>query len=116
MTTTKYENMINALRKLADMNENDGTSDYIIKVQRDAADMIEELYSGQHTQKTLPECEFLRLTDVLSIFPVSKTSWYRGIDKGLYPKPINIGMRSVAWHVDDIKMLIEKAKSGGFND
>jgi len=49
----------------------------------------------------------LKLPDVLAIVPVSYTRWYEGIKSGLYPSPVRIGLRSVAWRAADIKKLVE---------
>lgn len=50
---------------------------------------------------------FLRLRDVLALFPVSRASWYAGIVKGIYPPSVALGPRSVGWRTSDIKALIE---------
>ena len=56
---------------------------------------------------------FYRLKDVLSIFPVSKYVWYKGMRDGLYPKPIKLGQRAVGWKKADIHDLVEKHSNGG---
>ena len=38
----------------------------------------------------------LKIDAVLSLFPVSRSSWYTGIKSGIYPKPVKLGPRSVA--------------------
>jgi len=48
----------------------------------------------------------LRLPDVLSIFPVSRSSWWAGVKDGRYPAGIKIGPRSTAWQLSDIQELI----------
>ena len=48
----------------------------------------------------------LRLQDVLSAFPVSRSSWYEGIKLGLYPSPARLGRRTVAWKKSDIELVI----------
>lgn len=48
----------------------------------------------------------LRLEAVLQILPVSKSTWYDGIKKGIYPKPIKIGSRISCWRYEDIVKLI----------
>jgi len=58
--------------------------------------------------KTLPETGFIRLPVVLSIIPISKSSFYAGIKKGLYPAPVKLSERTSAWRVEDIRSLIEK--------
>lgn len=61
-----------------------------------------------HEAAALPAHGFLRLPQVLAVFPVSKTSWYRGIENGVYPQPVQLSARTVAWRVDDIRSLIER--------
>ena len=63
--------------------------------------------------KTYPEIGFLRLPDIIGdrenpgIFPVSRSSWYKGIAEGRYPKPVKIGERTSAWRVEEIRKLID---------
>jgi prophage regulatory protein len=64
--------------------------------------------------KTYPEIGFLRLRDVIGykdnpgIIPVSRSSWYKGIAEGRYPKPVKLGERMTAWRVEDIRRLVEE--------
>ena len=51
---------------------------------------------------------FLRLNQVLAIIPVSKSSWYQGIEEGFYPAPKKIGKRSSGWSVAEIEALVEE--------
>lgn len=51
--------------------------------------------------------EFLKLSDVLKLIPVSRSAWYLGISDGYYPRSINIGPRAVAWLREDILKLIK---------
>lgn len=54
------------------------------------------------------EERFLKLREVLSIIPVSRSTWYLGIRKGIYPKPVKIGKRASAWRLSDIQKLVER--------
>jgi len=58
-------------------------------------------------EQSFPENGFLRLPQVLAIYPVSKSTWWAGIRTGLFPKPIHISKRCSAWRATDIKNLIE---------
>ena len=49
----------------------------------------------------------LRLKEVLELIPVSKSTWYAGIKKGTYPKPVKIGARASAWRIEEIEGIIE---------
>ncbi len=60
----------------------------------------------------IPATGFLRLPEVLRIYPVSKSTWWAGIREGRYPKPVKIGERCTAWRAEDIRALIESASPG----
>lgn len=50
---------------------------------------------------------FLRLPEVLKLFPVSKSTWWNGVARGVFPKPVKLTERTTAWRVEDIRKLIE---------
>ena len=55
----------------------------------------------------IPPCErLLRIRDVLQRLTVSRTSLYDGIKLGLYPAPVQVGKRTVAWRESEINELI----------
>ena len=56
---------------------------------------------------TLPTTGFLRLAQVLSLVPVSKSNWWEGCRTGRYPKPLKLGPRTTVWRVEDIRAFIE---------
>jgi len=56
----------------------------------------------------LPETGLVRLSRVLELIPISRSSFYAGQAKGLYPRPVAIGLRARAYRVEDIRALIEK--------
>ena len=53
----------------------------------------------------------LRLPQVLSRTGIPKSTWGRGVRLGLYPKPVKIGVRAVAWTSTSIDALIESFQS-----
>lgn len=55
----------------------------------------------------LPETGFVRLPDVLRVFPISKSAWWAGVKDGRFPKPVKLGPKTTAWRVQDIRALIE---------
>ena len=57
---------------------------------------------------SLPEVGFVRLPDVLKVYPVSKSHWWAGVKEGRYPKPVKLGPKITAWRVEDIRALIEQ--------
>ena len=50
---------------------------------------------------------YLRLEDVLTVYPVSRSAWYEGIKQCIYPLPIPLGRRSVGWSRAAIRALVE---------
>lgn len=56
----------------------------------------------------IPETGFLRLSQVLAIFPISKSSWWEGCKTGRYPKPVKLSARTTAWRAEDIAELIKR--------
>jgi predicted DNA-binding transcriptional regulator AlpA len=59
-----------------------------------------------HNQSLLPEAGFVRLSTILKIIPVSKSTWWAGIKSGRFPKSVKLGTRITAWRVEDIRNLI----------
>lgn len=57
----------------------------------------------------LPQTGFIRLPAVLSVFPVSKSTWWVGIQQGHYPAGVKLSEKCTAWRVEDIRKLIESA-------
>lgn len=59
---------------------------------------------------------FMRLPQVLEILPVSKSTWWKGIRDGRFPKPVKLSERTSAWSRADIDALcdqfVSKATSG----
>ena len=54
----------------------------------------------------LPEVGFIRLSTVLKIIPVSKSTWWAGIQSGRYPQSVKLAKRITAWRVEEIRNLI----------
>ena len=73
------------------------------------------------TQKTetkspaLPESltkdMLLRLPEVLQVVRIPKSSWWRGVKEGRFPKPIKLGPRTSAWRASDLESLIDRLAS-----
>ncbi len=49
---------------------------------------------------------FLRLPEVLRLYPVSKSTWWAGVKDGRFPKPVKLSRRCTAWRAEDIHILI----------
>jgi len=67
----------------------------------------------------LPETGFLRIWHIVgdkkkktpALIPVGRTTFLNRVKEGLYPQPVKISERTVAWKVEDIRALI--AELGG---
>jgi predicted DNA-binding transcriptional regulator AlpA len=53
------------------------------------------------------ENALLRLPQVLSLVPVSRSTWWAGCKSGRFPKPVKLGPRTTAWRAADIAALLE---------
>ena len=58
------------------------------------------------TEGRLERPGYMRLAEVLSIYPVSRAAWYEGVRRGIYPAPVRLGERSVGYRVSEINALI----------
>lgn len=56
---------------------------------------------------SLPETGFVRLPQVLAVFPVSKSTWWEGVKNHRYPASVKLGPRTTAWRAEDIRQLVE---------
>ena len=60
---------------------------------------------------------FLRLKHIIgdykvtppipAIIPISKTTWWDGVKRGIYPKPIKLSQNMTVWRSDDIQKLVD---------
>lgn len=72
---------------------------------------------------TLPETGWLRERQILgdptsdpptpAIVPVSRSTWWRGVRDGRFPRPTKIGPNSTAWRAEEIRALVERLGRGG---
>ena len=59
----------------------------------------------------LPEVGFIRINEVLKIFPIGKSTLWQRVKDGRFPKPVKLSERTTAWKVEDIRDLIGKYQS-----
>ena len=55
---------------------------------------------------------FYRLPTVLTKIPVSRSAWWAGIQSGIYPSGVRIGLRTTGWLQSDIDELCTRLKEG----
>ena len=70
----------------------------------------------------LPETGFLRLKQIIGdrnanppippIIPIGRSSWWDGIKKGRFPKPVKLGPHTTAWKAEDIRALVVRLAMG----
>lgn len=69
----------------------------------------------------LPLDGFVRIAQIIGdkrrgipgVFPVSRSAWYSGCSRGVYPAPIRApGTRASLWRVADIRALLAKLGDG----
>lgn len=56
---------------------------------------------------TLPETGFVRIKQILTLIPVSRATWWKGVREGRFPKSVKLGCCTF-WRVEDIRKLIEQ--------
>lgn len=59
------------------------------------------------TIKSIPEVGYLRLPQVLSVYPVSKSTWWNMVREGKAPATVKLSRRCSAWRAEDIRKLID---------
>ena len=57
---------------------------------------------------SIPETGFVRLPQVLSVIPVSKSTWWAGCKAGKFPSPVKLNANCTAWRAEDVHKLIEQ--------
>ncbi len=69
----------------------------------------------------LSETSFLRLHQIIGnakanppippIIPISKSTWWEGVEYGRFPKPVRLGSHITLWKIRDVKKLITDIES-----
>ncbi len=71
------------------------------------------MHEKKSIKKSLPEKpvdrpdRLYRLRDVLRLIPISKSSWFAGIQKGKYPAGHLLSARTRVWKESEIKAVID---------
>jgi prophage regulatory protein len=60
----------------------------------------------------IPPRGLLRTRDVLALAAVSRSTLYRWLDAGTFPKPVRLGNTwAVRWHADDVDSWLQGLKA-----
>lgn len=67
---------------------------------------------SQHTEAIpFPTIGYVRLPQIIGRgkpIPICRTAWLEGVKAGIYPQPVRLGPRTVAWRVEAIRRLIDE--------
>lgn len=64
-------------------------------------------------QSVSPEPDrLMRLSEVLSLIPVAKSTWWKWVAEGVAPAPVEIGPRARGWRASQIQRVMEGRNSG----
>lgn len=58
--------------------------------------------------------KLLRLEDVLERIPISKSAWWAGVRKGIYPRGHKLGPRLRVWTESEIELVVQKILQDAF--
>ena len=62
------------------------------------------------TRPILPETGFVRLPQILSLIPISRSAWWAGVREGKFPQGLKLGSKTTVWRAEDIRNLIERSR------
>lgn len=55
-------------------------------------------------------CRLYRINEVLKYIPVSKSQWWAGVARGIFPAGVKLSARVTCWKSSDIQNLIASLK------
>lgn len=58
--------------------------------------------------KKIIDEKLLKLEEVLQWLRISKSNWYDGVGRNVFPQPVRIGTRTVRWLESDIEHYLQK--------
>lgn len=61
----------------------------------------------------IPTEGFVRLPQVLMMFPVSRTNLWRMVKSGAFPRPKKIGPRTTVWDVQELREFKKRLSEQG---
>lgn len=57
---------------------------------------------------SLPDTGFVRLSTILAVFPIGRSTFWAKVKTREYPQPVKLGANTTAWRVEDIRALLAK--------
>lgn len=62
--------------------------------------------------KKIMDDKLLKLKEILARLRISKSAWYDGVRRKVFPQPIRIGTRTVVWLESDIENYLQMNYGG----
>lgn len=59
--------------------------------------------------------QFIRQKNMLPMLPFSAPTLWRMVKAGTFPKPIKLGERITAWHIEEVQAWIDEKIKGELN-
>ncbi|MBN1570620.1 MAG: AlpA family phage regulatory protein [Acidobacteria bacterium] len=56
----------------------------------------------------IPEMGFVRLPQILRVYPVSRATWWNMVKDGRAPRSVKLGPRTTAWRASEIRELLNQ--------
>ncbi len=63
--------------------------------------------------QTLPETGYIRLATLINFVPFSKSTFWRKVKAGKFPKPYKLSDNITAWKAEDVRAWMDKMEQGG---
>jgi predicted DNA-binding transcriptional regulator AlpA len=60
-----------------------------------------------------PASGFLRISQILALVPIGKSTWWRWVAEGKAPKPLKLGAKTTVWDAEEIAAFLEKMRREG---
>ena len=76
------------------------------EIANDSYLIADAMVKNQNVLTRREKSDLLTLKEVLDYVKKSKTSVYKEVKAGTFPKPLRIGMRKIAWSISDIQKWI----------
>jgi predicted DNA-binding transcriptional regulator AlpA len=64
----------------------------------------------QNATANLPAEGYVRLPQILTVFPISRSAWWAGVRDGRYPAAVKLSPRCTAWPVESIRDLLARTQ------
>lgn len=65
-----------------------------------------------NTRILLPETGFLRQSQILRLVPVSRSTLWRYVRDGFFPRPVKLSSGVTVWRAEDVRRWISDYQNG----